>query len=114
MPTNMRRQKELIGIQATEPVIKHGLELIASHVNDYCYGIDFDEMLEQLLNYSYQEKRKFDIVAAMSMAEIADEDLYGVTVAPVNNVDKQWKDYGYYTDENGIKRYGVIPEKQIQ
>lgn len=114
MPTTSRKQKELIGIQATEPVIKHGLELIAAFINDYCYGIDYDEMLEQLLNYSYSEKRKFDIVAAMSMAEIADEELYGVSVAPVNNINKEWRDYGYYYDEKGYKRYGVIPEKQIQ
>ena len=46
----------MIGVPATETIIKHGLELINNFVNDYCYGIDSDEMLEQLLNYSYENK----------------------------------------------------------
>lgn len=40
----------------------------------------FDEMLEQLLNYSYEEKRKFDIVAALGMTEIGDEAMLGFNV----------------------------------
>lgn len=104
-----RANKQLIGIQATEPVIKHGLELISMFVSDYCYGIDFDEMLEQLLNYSYEAKRKFDIIAAMQLAEIADEELNGITPSVINSVSKEWQDFGYYIDENGIKRKGLIP-----
>jgi len=84
-----RANKQLIGIQATEPVIKHGLELISMFVSDYCYGIDFDEMLEQLLNYSYEAKRKFDIIAAMQLAEIADEELNGITPSIMNSVSKE-------------------------
>ena len=69
---------KMIGVPATESVIKHGLELINNYINDYCYSIDSDMMLEQLLNYSYENKRKYDIVAALCMAEIADEELMGV------------------------------------
>lgn len=32
-------------------------------------------MLRQLLNYSYEDKRKFDIIAALICAEIGDEAL---------------------------------------
>jgi hypothetical protein len=66
-------------------------------------------MIDQLLNYTYENKRKFDIIAAMQMAEVADEDLAGVnptTITPINN---QWRDIGYYIDENGYKRKGIIP-----
>ena len=73
-----KNNKKLIGLPASEAVITHGLELINSYVSDYCYSIDFDEMLEQLLNYSYEMKRKFDIVAALGMVEIADEELTGI------------------------------------
>lgn len=68
---------QMIGIPATETIIKHGLELVNNFVNDYCYSMDIDDMLEQLLKYSYDAKRKFDIVAAMGVCEIADEDMLG-------------------------------------
>ena len=84
-----RAQKRLIGVPGTENVIKHGLELINTFINDYCYGIDIDEMLEQLLNYSYQEKKRFDIVAALGMCEIADEELSGITPTSVNLTSKE-------------------------
>ena len=47
-----RGNSQMLGVPASEHVIKHGLELINNFVNDYCYGIDSDEMLEQLLKYS--------------------------------------------------------------
>ena len=99
----------MIGIPATEAIIKHGLELINNFINDYCYNIDSDDMLEQLLNYSYETKRKFDIVAAMGMCEIADEELTGIMPKVRNEISKEWRNIGYYTDENGYKRFGVIP-----
>lgn len=104
--------KRLIGLPATEAVIRHGLELIGNFVNDYWHTIDYEEMLDQLLNYSYENKRKFDIIAAMACAEIADEDMTGVTPTTVDTIKNQWKDFGWYTDENGYRRRGVIPEKQ--
>lgn len=104
--------KRLIGLPATEAVIKHGLELINMFVTDYWHEIMFDEMLEQLLNYSYEEKRKFDIIAAMSMAEIGDEALSDLPIRNVQEVNKEWKDYGYYIDKNGHKRFGEIPDKK--
>ena len=108
-----RSQKELIGVQGTEAIIKHALELIDMFINDYCYEIDVDMMLEQMLNYSYQEKKKFDIIAAMGMAEIADEELTGVTPSTINDSSKEWKDFGFYIDEHGIKRRGTIPSNTI-
>lgn len=99
----------MIGVPATETIIKHGLELINNFVNDYCYGIDSDEMLEQLLNYSYENKRKFDIVVALGMCEMADEELTGINPKVKNEVTKTWKDIGWYIDDRGYKRYGIIP-----
>ena len=71
--------KRLIGIPGTESVIKHGLELISSFLSDYYYTIDYPEMLEELLKYTYENKRKFDMIAAMSCCEIGDEALTGIT-----------------------------------
>ena len=75
--------------------------------------IDFDEMLEQLLNYSYEDKRKFDIVAALGQSEIADEELTGVTPTTINTRNKTWQDVGYYRNDKGYIEYGVIPKKNM-
>lgn len=47
-----------------------------------------------MLNYSYENKRKFDIIAALQMAEIADEDMSGVTPTTVSALKDQWQDFG--------------------
>jgi hypothetical protein len=106
-----RMTKTLIGVPATEAVIRHGLELIGNFLCDFWYTIDYEEMLDQMLNYSYENKRKFDIIASMQMAEIADEELSGVTPTTITTMNTQWRDFGWYTDENGYKRRGVIPRK---
>jgi hypothetical protein len=36
-------------------------------------------MIDELMRYSYENKRKFDIVAALGMALIADEETIGRT-----------------------------------
>jgi hypothetical protein len=81
-----KAQKKLIGVPASEAVIKHGLELLQNFVNDYFYTIEFDEMLDQLINYSYAAKRKFDIIAAASICEIGDEELSGAIPKIANEI----------------------------
>lgn len=106
-----RGNSQMIGVPATETIIKHGLELINTYINDYCYTIDSDMILEQLLNYSYENKRKYDIVAAMSMTEIADEELMGFNPKPTHSVEKEWKDFGWFTNSKGYKQFGVIGDE---
>lgn len=107
-----RVTKRLIGLPATEAVIKHGLDLIGMYINDYWEEICFDEMLEQMLNYSYENKRRFDIIAALGQVEIADEAMYEVQPTTQNKIADTWQDIGWYTDENGYKRFGKIPDKR--
>lgn len=106
-----RGNSQMIGVPATETIIKHGLELINTYINDYCYTIDSDIILEQLLNYSYENKRKYDIVAAMGMAEIADEELMGFNPKPAHSVEKEWKDFGWFINSKGYKQFGVIGDE---
>ena len=101
--------KNLVGVPGTPAMIQHGLELIQNFLADYWYTIDFEDMLDEMLNYSYENKRKFDIIAAMQMAEIGDEDLTGLTPSVVQSIKNQWRDIGYYIDENGYRRRGIIP-----
>lgn len=105
--------KRLIGIPATESVINHGLELIQIQLSDGWQDIYFEEMLFQMLNYSYEDKRKFDIIAALICVEIGDEELLDINPVKANAVSTQWKDIGYYKDDRGILHYGVIPNKKL-
>jgi hypothetical protein len=48
------------------------------------------------------------------MALLADEELAGKASRKRGISSEGWKDIGYYIDENGRKRFGVIPKKQYQ
>ena len=106
-----RGNSAMIGYPAVETYLRHGLELISRFVDEYCYIMQIDPMLEQLLKYSWENKRKFDIVAAMIAAELGDEDLFGYTPQSQDTMKNQWRDFGYYYDIYGVKRYGTIPTK---
>ena len=101
---------KMIGYPAVETYLRHGIELINLFLNENCYSMQIDEMLEQLLKYSWENKRKFDIVAAMIAAELGDEDLMGLSPKVQNEIQKTWRDVGWYYDMYGRKRYGVIPK----
>jgi hypothetical protein len=100
------------GAPATEAVIQHQLDLIDCYINDYCHNMWFEPMINELITYSYENKRKFDIVAAMGMAELGDEELSGIPPQEADNGGRKLRLFGYWTDEYGIKHKGVIPDKQ--
>ena len=100
------------GTPATGLIIDHQTDLIAMFVNDYCYTIWFEEVLVELNQYSPENKRKFDIVAAFAMALLADEEYSGTPPKAVKVEEQIVQDIGYYYDEYGIKRYGVIPNNR--
>lgn len=46
------------------------------------------------------------------MCELADEELSGVVPTQIEDENvSEWQDIGWYTDEKGYKKYGVIPKK---
>lgn len=96
------------GSPATQAIIKHQLELITSFTYDYPHTIQFQEVLDELLTYNYENKTHFDIVAALGMALLGDEELSTFSVIKEDKTS-EWQDIGYYTDEYGRKRFGAIP-----
>ena len=68
---------------ATPAIINHQTDLIADYVEDYGHTIWFDEMLDELNRYTDENKRKFDIVASMAMAELADEELGSIVPSKI-------------------------------
>jgi hypothetical protein len=109
MPNIAKGNPNMYGTPTPTGVIKHYIELIYEYVLDYCHQIDFIEMVDQLLNYSDEFKKKFDIIAAMGMAELGDEELSAKQPREKEAIAKQFKDIGYYKDSNGRKQFGVIP-----
>lgn len=110
-PDITRRKSTQYGSPATPTVIDHQTDLIASFVEDYSHTIWFEEMLDELNRYTDDNKRKFDIIAAMGMAELGDEELQGLVPKKVEVATNSFPNIGYYTDEDGYKRYGLIPDK---
>lgn len=107
---SIRNTNKQYGTPATLAIISHQTDLIADYINDYSHTIWFDEMLDEFNRYTDENKRKFDIVAAVAMCELADEELAGVIPKQVTVQNDTWQDIGYYTDEHGCKRWGVIPK----
>ena len=108
--TMKRRSANQYGTTATKAMIEHQTDLIADYVEDYCHNIWFPEFLEQLSAYSDENKGKFDIIAAMGMAEIADEEFNDVLPREQKIIKDSFQDIGYYKGERGYTRFGVIPK----
>ena len=88
------------GVPATEPIIKHQLDLIEQYIVDYCEEIQFPDLLDELIRYSYENKRKFDEVAAFGLTLLADEDYIG-KLARVSGAAMKHLSFGYFKDDNG-------------
>ena len=107
-------KSHIFGAQATEVIIRHQLDLISHYIDNYYNELWFPEMIDELLTYSYANKGKFDIVASMGMTELGDEELEGLKIVATKPVNKTFGNVGYYYDENGYKKFGKIPENNIQ
>lgn len=106
---SIRNTNKQYGTPATPAIIDHQTDLIADYVNDYCHLIWFDEMLDELNRYNDENKRKFDIIASMAMALLADEELSGTPPRIKREEANKWVDFGYYVDAYGRQRFGVLP-----
>lgn len=104
-----RGKSNTYGAPATAAVIDHQTDLIADFVEDYCHTIWFPEMLQELNQYTDEKKTKFDMIAAMGMAELADEELQGRVPKEIEPQAEVVQKLGFYYDEYGRKRYGLIP-----
>ena len=107
-----RGNSNMFGSPATVKVIEHYRELIYDFVLDYYYTMGFKEMVEQLLNYSDEKKKDYDIVAAMGMCELGDEEMSVKKPEAREPEGKVFQDIGWWTDSKGYKHYGPIPLTQ--
>ena len=99
-----------IGTPATKQIIEQHTSLTANFVEDYCHTIWFEEILQELMSYNDENKTKFDIVASLGMVFLLDQELSQRVPSEVVKEVQEFEDFGYYTDERGYKRWGVIPK----
>ena len=95
------------GVPATDAIIQHQLELIEQYIVDYCDQIQFPELLQELIKYSYANKRKFDMVAAFGMVLLADEDMFGKQARTQTISKDNYINLSYYKNEYGQVEFGV-------
>jgi hypothetical protein len=112
--SNVSGQKAstLIGTPATSAVIAHQDQKIADYVDDYYYTILYIPVLEQLRDYSSDNRTKFDYVVAIGLAELADEESMGKPASASGSATKDLEMFGMYRDASGKKRWGTIPANQ--
>ena len=99
-----------IGTPATKQIIEQHTSLTANFVEDYCHTIWFEEILNELISYNDENKTKFDIVASLGMVFLLDQELSSRVPTEVKKEVEEFADFGYYIDERGYKRWGVIPK----
>ena len=61
-------------------------------------------MLDELISYSYENKRKFDIVAALGMALLANEEMLGKVARTQGSIQKL--KFGYNRNTHGQIQLG--------
>jgi len=110
---NARRTIDSYGTPINEKVIVHYLNKVKEYNADFSEIIFFEEMLHEIINYAYETKNRYDLIPAMGMCEMLDEDLDagGVIAKSVVKETSELKLYGYYRDPvTGIKKHGVLPD----
>lgn len=114
---NAKKFNNNIGTPINPKIIQHYLINIKEYIDDYSDFILFLDMLDELLEYSYELKTKFDYVAAMGMCELLDEDVDAAGLNPQSSGISETEglsSWGYYYDEKGIKRFGKLPENDSE
>lgn len=99
----------LIGTQMTEPIRIYGTGKIKNYIEQFWMLLFFVELIDQLLDYTVENKTKFDWVIAMMLCEIADEDMAELIPEKIKPPEVV-RLYGYYTDPySGYQKYGELP-----
>lgn len=108
----LERKSNLVGTPATTGVIDHQDGKIKEYIEDYYQNIMFINLLEQLRDYQREDRTKYDLVIAMGLCELADEDLLGVASREDDRETKELELFGYFKGDDGYWHQGVIPKSK--
>lgn len=99
------------GLRASTEVIKFYLNLIDEYLDENSGKIYFVHLLEQLINYSWEEKGNYDLVAAMGMCEVLFTEYLDIKPMEQNSRQNTIRPMSWYTDSTGKKVFGVRPRE---
>jgi len=99
-----------IGIRVTTDIIRAYIEYIKEYIEDYSEKIFLKPLLKQLNNYIFENKKKYDLIAAMGMCEILDRELRNNQPKSIAN-KTQIKPLTWYTNFKGEKVFGIKPDE---
>ena len=109
---DLTRKSRLIGTQVNDILIDHQDSKIMDYVNDFSEKIFIPPLLEQLRDYQREDRTPYDLVVAMGLCELADEEYVGLGAKiELDTASKSMTKFGYYRDAQGYKRYGALETK---
>lgn len=98
----------LIGTLPTDTNFDMAIQFLQRYIKHYYFNMYSERAVRQLLDYTNEKRGSLDLAVAYMMCEIGDDSL-GVV-----QVDKEIvpviQTVGYWTDWQGIKHYGIIPD----
>ena len=107
-PTKVK--SSLLGTPASTQYIDYQDGKLAEYIDDNSHNIWFDPALEQLIEYDRDNRTPSDLVIAMGLCELMDDDLLGKIAKP-KEATAELSDFGYYKDPyTGRKIYGELPK----
>jgi len=102
-------KSSLIGTPPSAQYIDYQDGKLKEYIDDNSHNIWFDPALEQLLEYDRANRTPSDLVVAMGLCELLDDDLMGKIAKPRETFE-EFKLFGYYKDPaTGKRKYGVLP-----
>src|SRR5690606_14128689 len=114
--SNVKTEKKsnLIGTVANDKNFEYGENFLIDYIKQYGEQIMCLPVLEDLRDFTMDDRGNHDITVSMMMAELADDELMDQPVGfPPPPVFSE-EEFGYYTDEKGIKRWRKIPSNILK
>jgi hypothetical protein len=109
--TNYKRKQNKKGIRITTDIINFYLGLIEEYIRENNKNILFKQLLEQLSMYTFEDKTKYDLIAAMGMCEILSSEFK--EILPTTEVKEVREAMKWYTTSSGKRIFGIPPKKDI-
>lgn len=98
------------GIRSTKEIVNYYILKIKDYLEDYADKIYFKEQLSQLVDYTREDKTKFDIIAAMGHCEILDFEYHAVLPSNSRKNVAQYK-MGWVIDPSGKRVFKELTPK---
>jgi hypothetical protein len=111
------KQREThVGTRASPKINSYMDNLVKAYVQDYSDLIYFEDFLMEFKDYDQSNRTKFDLVVAIGLCELLDQDMdfQNIVVQIKEPVKpKSQEQWGYYVDSRGYKRFGKKPAQNL-